>query len=245
MKKLISLGILSLVLLLSTSAFALDAVQQRYINMLTNGGPISIREAAQSIYRTGDTNQTVLDTLAEVVLENQKTDDGTNIDAMSWGCKALGRSHVGRYHDVLKEVAENGGSSKLRKYASKSLDELGEAKGEQYKKGMVSLAKMKKSSASQMASKPAASNGKKQPLSVVKKGMSMQEVYALVGTPTATTSYQTGKAWIPFNFKGSDNRRTAALYKGQGRVIFSNDSNYSSGMHVLEIKLDKNESGYP
>jgi hypothetical protein len=248
MKKLFSFVLLSAALLFSVSSYALDAAEQRYIDMLTNGGPVSIRDAAKSIYNTGEKNQTVLDALAEVLLENYAKTDRDNVDAMSWACKALGGSGNARYHDTLQEVAEKGGHRKLQKYASQSLDQLGDAKAEQYKKGMVSLASLKHNSSgkAEKASAPAAAkNGAPQPLTVVKEGMSMQEVYDLVGQPTATTTHQTGKAWIPFNFKGSDNVRTIALFKGQGRVVFSNESNFSGNWRVIEVQLNKDESGYP
>ena len=227
MNKLLSIPLLTLAILFSLPSYALNPAEQRYIDLLANGGPVSIRDAAKSIYNTGEKDQTVLDALAEVLLENYKKEDRDNVDAMSWASKALGNSGNGRYHDTLKEVAENGGHRKLRKYAQQSLDQLGNATGEQYKKGSVSPAELNKAGASKMdkAAAPAsAKSGAVQPITAVKVGMSMQEVYDLAGQPTATTSHQTGKAWIPFNFKGGDSVRTIALYKGQGRVVFSNES---------------------
>jgi len=247
MKKLISFTLMMAALLFSTSGFALNAVQQRYIDMLTSGGPISIRNAAESVYNTGDRDRTVLDAMAEVLLENYKKSDRDDVDAMSWIAKALGRSGNARYHDVLKEAADKGGHWKLKKYAGQALEELGGAgSAEQYRRGMVSLAALRNEARrTERVKAPAVRRGAYHPLSTVKKGMSMQEVYDLVGPPTATTTYQTGKAWIPFNFRGRDSVRTVALYKGQGRVVFSNQSNYSSGWRVMEVQLNKNESGYP
>ena len=95
-------------------------------------------------------------------------------------------------------------------------------------------------------SKPAAGGEAKfAPITEVKAGMSMEQAYAVAGHPTSTTTYETGKRWVPFNFKGGDIARTAALYKGQGRIVFSNNSAYSSGMSVLEVIVDPNEKGYP
>lgn len=51
----------------------------------------------------------------------------------------------------------------------------------------------------------------------------------------------TGKAWIPFHF-GSDNSRQECNYKGQGRLIFSNQANGSA--YLPKIVYDANESGY-
>ncbi len=247
MKKILSTPFLILALLFSVPSHALSPAGQRYIDLLANGGPISIRDAAKSIYNTGEKDPQVLDTLAEVVLENYQKSDRDYVDAISWAAKALGNSGNPRYHDTLNEVAEHGGHSKMQKYAKQSLKQLDSGTADQYKKGMVSLASLNKASESK-SNKPtaaAAKSGSPQPITVVKAGMSMQEVYDLIGQPTATTSHQTGKAWIPFNFKGGDDVRTIALYKGQGRVIFSNESRFSGTWRVIEIQLNDKESGFP
>ena len=74
--------------------------------------------------------------------------------------------------------------------------------------------------------------------------MSMEEVFALIGQPTATTSRITGKAWAPFYY-GGDTTRMFALYKGKGRIIFSNASRYTPVWRVIEVVSDPAESGYP
>jgi hypothetical protein len=66
-----------------------------------------------------------------------------------------------------------------------------------------------------------------------------------VGEPTTSTGHMTGKAWIPFNFKGSDTARQYSLYKGKGRIIFTNRSYYDHTWQVYEVQVDANESGYP
>jgi hypothetical protein len=75
-------------------------------------------------------------------------------------------------------------------------------------------------------------------------GMSKDDVFAKIGQPTNIGAYQTGKAWIPFHFSGSDDVRLAAHYKGAGIIIFSNDSAYTSGYSVSEIDYNPNEPGY-
>jgi hypothetical protein len=72
----------------------------------------------------------------------------------------------------------------------------------------------------------------------------MQEVYDLIGHPTATTTHQTGKAWNPFNYGAKDLARTVLLYKGQGRIECSHDG-YSSASRVVEIIINPDETGYP
>ncbi|MBT9538409.1 hypothetical protein [Thiobacillus sp.] len=77
----------------------------------------------------------------------------------------------------------------------------------------------------------------------LKIGMPMQQVFDLVGQPTDQGAYVTGKAFIPFYF-GSDTTRWEATYKGQGRLIFSNQAGFSSGQYLTWIIYNSNEPGY-
>lgn len=235
--------------LLVCNVYAASAAGERYINMLTQGGPTSIRDAAKSIYHTGEKDIEVLDVAAEVLLKNQRdSSSNTMVDALAWVSKALGQSGNPRYKSVLQEVVQNS-HRKVAKHAKKALRSLsGDAK--QYQAGSVNL---------EAASKKAAANTKAQTAKLAKKmkaqgkasiadiskGMSREEVYSLMGQPTAVSSHQTGKAWIPFNFKGADVVRSNAFYKGQGRIVFSQDSVYSQNFRVLEVHINPNESGYP
>lgn len=235
---------------------AFNDADQYNISQMVNGGPTSIRNAAKNLYHTQETNPAVLDVMAEVLLQNYHMNDRNGIDAMAWACKALGNSGLGRYQSTLEEVAEQGAHRKLRKYAKKSLKQLNKDGSAQYVKGSVDLDKLrenpkavtsKASSAKKAVAKAVApvASGKAKPITEVKVGMGMAQAYAIAGQPTATTTYQTGKAWIPFNFKGGDTARQAALYKGQGRIVFSNESHYSGNWRVLEVLVNPNESGYP
>lgn len=246
MKKIIAAALFGL----ANIAYALDASEQRYIDLLTEGSMRSVKEASQDIFNNSEDNQVVLDHLAEVLLQNYSNAPNGDIDALSWAAKALGKSRNPRYRDALGSIANNSNTNKkLRKYADQALENLSESNVPQYKRGGVSLKKsgasQSKSSDSSSAAQGAASGGKGQPLSAVKKGMSMAEAYALVGEPTTSTGHITGKAWIPFNFKGSDTARQYSLYKGKGRIIFTNRSYYDHTWQVYEVQVDPNESGYP
>jgi hypothetical protein len=81
------------------------------------------------------------------------------------------------------------------------------------------------------------------PFALIKVGMDMKQVTDLIGPPTDAHAYATGKAFIPFYY-GGDTHRTEYEYKGQGRVIFSPDSRFSSGQSVVEIQYDPTETGY-
>ena len=237
---------LSLIANIATGA---DIIEQRQIDKLANGGATSIRNASQSIYHAGSNNHEVLDVVAEVLLTKYKSGGGsTHIDAMAWAAKALGQSGDARYRPVLEEVLNNSPNKKLKKYTKKALKGISGNDAKPYKKGSVSLAAIQKKTqraSTSSSSKKKPKSGKKLAISKIKEGMSMQEVYELAGEPSATYSHQTGKAWIPFNFGARDVARTVALYKGQGRVVFSLVSAYSGVYRVVEIELNPDESGYP
>ena len=75
-------------------------------------------------------------------------------------------------------------------------------------------------------------------------GMSMRQVTDLVGQPTDSGAYMTGKAWIPFYF-GSDRHRFEMVYKNQGRLIFAGGSlgDYTGG-NLIWIIHNAKEGGY-
>lgn len=242
------------------AAAALSPGDQYNLDQLLQGGPASLRSAAQNIANTGAAPE-VLDVLAEVVLQNAADGSNTGVDAVAWGCKALAARGGQRYYNVVKSVADNGQTHrKARKHCDKAAGQIGSADTNSYAPGSVSLDKMRARSGSANASAgvaaapaakstgaaaPQAASGQYRPISEVKVGMSMQEAYAIAGPPTATSGHQTGKAWVPFNFKGGDVYRTIGHYKGQGRIVFSNTSAYSGDQRVHEVQINPNEAGYP
>lgn len=233
------------------SAQALDASEQRYVDMIRQGSLSSTKQVAQDVYNTGEDNLAVIDLLTEVLLQRYTSASAGDIDALAWTCRAIGQTRNGRYHNALQQVANSGAHKKLRKYASQALDEVGSPVGTQYQQGMASLnSSHRNARAATPESREAEhsnsdARGRNGSLAQVKKGMSQDQAYALAGEPTSTTSHITGKSWIPFNFKGGDTARLYALYKGKGRIIFSNNSYYDHRWHVFEVQLDNNESGYP
>lgn len=80
-------------------------------------------------------------------------------------------------------------------------------------------------------------------LTRLKIGMPQQQVLDLIGQPTDQGAYITGKAFIPFYF-GSDKSRWEMVYKGQGRLIFSNQSGFGSAYYLTWIIHNANEAGY-
>jgi len=82
-------------------------------------------------------------------------------------------------------------------------------------------------------------------LSLVRVGMSQQEVNDLLGPPTNQSQRMTGKQWQPFNYGARDLQRMVYLYKGVGRVEFSLKSAYEGVFRVITVTPNPNESGYP
>ena len=92
----------------------------------------------------------------------------------------------------------------------------------------------------EITGKPAP-NGKFAKLEI---GMSMKEVTDLIGQPSDSGAYITGKAWIPF-YLGSDRHRYEFVYKDQGRLIFAGGSigNFSGG-NLIWIIHNRHEPAY-
>ena len=81
-------------------------------------------------------------------------------------------------------------------------------------------------------------------LSRVSIGMSMRQVHNLIGAPTDTKTYVTGKSWIPFYF-GTDSARSESLYRGEGRITFTGGAGFGGGAFtVYRIVYDPTEDGF-
>lgn len=75
-------------------------------------------------------------------------------------------------------------------------------------------------------------------------GMTQGQVHEILGQPTDTKTYQTGKAWIPFYF-GPDVMRTDEFYKGAGVVTYTGAG--IGGVHwtLFRAIYDPKEDGFP
>lgn len=78
------------------------------------------------------------------------------------------------------------------------------------------------------------------PFAQIKEGMSMDEVFALIGRPEDTSNHITGKAFIPYYY-GGDTHRTELIYKGKGRIIFSPRHAFTQSMGVVEVVYNPDE----
>jgi len=82
------------------------------------------------------------------------------------------------------------------------------------------------------------------PFAKLKLGMAQGQVHEILGQPTDTKSYQTGKAWIPFYF-GPDVMRMEEFYKGVGSITYTGAG--IGGVHwkVYRAIYNPAEDGYP
>jgi hypothetical protein len=236
-------------------AMGMDSSGQRYTKMLTSGGPGTIGRAAEDIFSTATSDQEVLDVAAQVLSEFYLKNPDTReyADATAWLCKALGNSGNGRYKALLEKVSKAEIHRKTRKYCDKAAENLPAGSADPFQPGSVDLAQYREGGAAQTgagkpapAAKPAAPAAPRTvDFSLVKEGMSMQEVDELLGPPTNQTTYMTGKQFQPFNFGAKDVQRTKYLYKGVGHIVFSLKSAYNGVYRVIEVVPDPAETGYP
>ena len=74
------------------------------------------------------------------------------------------------------------------------------------------------------------------PLAQIRQGMDERQVLDVLGPPTSTRSYMTGKFWNPFYF-GPDQSRVEWTYAGVGRVVFSQNF-YTGRLKVVEVSRE-------
>lgn len=78
-------------------------------------------------------------------------------------------------------------------------------------------------------------------------GMSQKQVEDIVGSKrqdgAECGSYMTGKSFIPFHF-GGDKVRQECAYKGLGRLVFTNQSDFDGRAVLIKIEFDASEDGY-
>ncbi|NRA72814.1 MAG: hypothetical protein HRU24_17590 [Gammaproteobacteria bacterium] len=97
--------------------------------------PQLMRGHIRSIIKQGTATELDRDIAAERLYAGQNDDDF--IDTLSWACKLLGTSGNTRYRKVLEHTIEHAGSRKLKKYAKKSLRQLGSGTEPQYQQGDI------------------------------------------------------------------------------------------------------------
>ena len=68
----------------------------------------------------------------------------------------------------------------------------------------------------------------------ITNGMSEVDVRKILGEPTNSKDYVSGKAWVPWS---SENSRQEWTYKGKGLITFSRNK-YSGSLKVIKVTYD-------
>lgn len=107
------------------------------------------------------------------------------------------------------------------------------------------LALTRKAAPQTIADKASALAGQPLPGSAfaqVKEGMSMREVFDLLGQPTSAKLYGTVNALTPY-YTGDDQARLDVHYRGEGRITFRGAGPAGVKLKVFETVCDHTESG--
>lgn len=104
---------------------AKDIHVQRVRNMLGSDQPEIMVIGAKRVYYAHYTDKELLDLTAKRLQDvYASADDNASIDAAAWLCKALAKSGMAGYKEVLTKVADTATNKKLKKYASQAADAL-------------------------------------------------------------------------------------------------------------------------
>ena len=74
------------------------------------------------------------------------------------------------------------------------------------------------------------------PFAKITNGMNEIDVRKVLGEPTSSKDYMTGKAFLPWNF-GRDTSRQEWTYKGKGLITFSRNAATGS-LKVIKVTYD-------
>ncbi len=126
-----------------TSYAEINPLEKLYIERLQSGSYPELKVTAKIMQTSDVRNTETLDIAAEILLQTYATASVAELEPAALLARVLGQSKNRRYYSVLKEVYENTTSKKLDKHVSIALKQLKKAEGEQYTKGMVTLAQPK------------------------------------------------------------------------------------------------------
>lgn len=79
-----------------------------------------LRSLARKMYDTNEKDDEILSLVVVRLRQDIAAKDKNLVDALAWFCRVLGQTADAKYLPVLKEIASNAGSSKLRRHAKKA-----------------------------------------------------------------------------------------------------------------------------
>lgn len=223
---------------------------------LNSGDPQEVFRVSREIVDNQIQAPKVTDILADYLQANyQSCYTKDCIDTYVLVCQALGMSRNPGYITLLDEVYSRSDSRQLAAAAGDALLQCGGRSGNNGYQNQTGLpdgdvnAIMSQAQAQidQMLKRNGdyAQQLHNQPISVIKEGMPMKQVFDLVGVPTSRFTFQTGKGYIPgYSLWGRDSMRTVYYYKNQGRIMMTRRWAHAMDMVVLSVELDPSEDGY-
>jgi len=105
-----------------------------YSLLLADNSP-QLKQAAKIMASGQQINDKNTELLAEILWRKYKVAVPSDIDALSWACKALAEANNGRYRNLLQEIYQSQSHKKLRKYAKKAFNQLPSDLVEQFQGG--------------------------------------------------------------------------------------------------------------
>jgi hypothetical protein len=112
-------------LLGSANAATRDADIDRYLNTFASASPVEQKDACEALSWEGLSDPRLFDEIEKKLLAVYRSANSHNeSDYAAWLTKALSFSGQSKYQATLAEVAKNGGTSSLRKYAEAAQIEL-------------------------------------------------------------------------------------------------------------------------
>ena len=175
--------------------------------------------AAKDLYHLPPEDPKLLD-LAAWVLTNQAPLNNDELeDTLSWLAKALGASKKARYRDLLTELNSQTSSTKLKRYITGALTEIGEAQGQAFELESYDADKVSQ----ELQALAIETQISKKDFSQVSVGSSLKDVLQALGQPNTVGQYvRSSYKLFLGNIKVQNLRLT---YLNAGSMEFSLDSN--------------------
>lgn len=99
--------------------------QTNVFNLLNSGDTIALRQAAKIMTSKQQNTAKNLHLLADIIAQEFESAPTNRIDALSWGCRALGATGDSQYLPLLQRISQsNIAHKKLKKYANKAYREI-------------------------------------------------------------------------------------------------------------------------
>lgn len=99
--------------------------QSNVSNMLNSGDTKQLKQAARMLFKHEQNSSENLRLLANIIEHEFESAPASRIDALSWGCRALGATGDNQYMPLLQNIYQSDRAhKKLKKYANKAYEQI-------------------------------------------------------------------------------------------------------------------------